>query len=117
MKIWFTADTHFGHGNVIRYNQRPFSSVSEMDNALIENWNEVVQPNDTIYHLGDFTLLGKKLAENYFQRLNGRIHVIPDGHDQRWNRKHDFSSKSSLPVVVLPTLVTIKVPLPDSNQQ
>jgi calcineurin-like phosphoesterase family protein len=45
MKIWFTADTHFGHGNVIRNNKRPFSSVSEMDIAQIDNWNEAVQPN------------------------------------------------------------------------
>jgi len=117
MKIWFTADTHFGHGNVIRYNQRPFSSVSEMDGALIDNWNEVIQPNDTIYHLGDFTLLGKKLADYYFQLLNGRIHVIPGGHDRRWNRKHDFFSISGHAVVVLPPLVTIKVPLPNSTQQ
>jgi len=62
MKIWFTADTHLGHENVIRYNPRPFSSTAEMDEALIENWNQVVQPDDAVYHLGDFTLLGKMPA-------------------------------------------------------
>jgi calcineurin-like phosphoesterase family protein len=110
MKIWFTADTHFGHGNVIRYNKRPFSSLSEIDETLIENWNGVVHPNDTVYHLGDFTLHGKKLTADYFRRLNGKIHVVPGGHDRRWNRKYDFFSKSGHPVEVLPPLVTIKVP-------
>lgn len=117
MNIWFTVDTHFGHENVIRYNQRPFSSVSEMDEALIENWNEAVQPDDTIYHLGDFTLKGKSQAEDYFHHLNGRIQVVPGGHDHRWNQKHDYYSKSGHPVVILPPLQTIKVSLPVSDQQ
>ena len=72
MATWFTADTHFGHGNVIRYCERPFASVEEMDEVLIENWNYVIRPKDTIYHLGDFTLTGKEKANDYFSSLNGR---------------------------------------------
>lgn len=116
MKIWFTADTHFGHENVIRYNKRPFSSVSEMDEALIKNWNKIVHPKDTIYHVGDFTLLGKKPTADYFQQLNGRINVIPGGHDHRWVGKSDYVSGSGHPVVILPPLKTVKFPLPDSDQ-
>lgn len=116
MTIWFTADTHFGHKNVIQYCQRPFSSVTEMDEQLIENWNQVVQPDDTIYHLGDFTLLGKNPARSYFNRLSGIINVIPGGHDHRWIIEDNYTSASSYSVNFLPPLRTIKVSLPDSNQ-
>ncbi len=87
-----------------------------MDEALIKNWNAVFHPNDTIYHLGDFTLQGKKPAAYYFQQMNGRIHVIPGGHDHRWLGKSDYVSRPGHPVIVLPPLQTIKVPLPDSDQ-
>lgn len=51
--IYFTADTHFGHYNVIRFCDRPFASAEEMDEAMIQNWNERVTGNDTVYILGD----------------------------------------------------------------
>ena len=116
MNTWFTADTHFGHENVIKYCQRPFASAVEMDDRLIENWNQSVDPNDIIYHLGDFTLLGKKQAKDYFQQLNGRIHVVPGGHDHRWIGKDTYYSGSGQPVQILPPLQTIKVALPESDQ-
>ena len=53
MDIWFTSDSHFGHRNIITYSSRPFSSVEEMDETLIQNWNSVVKPNDLIFNLGD----------------------------------------------------------------
>jgi len=116
MTIFFTADTHFGHDNVIRFCNRPYSSAAEMDEKLTENWNQSVNPNDIIYHLGDFTLLGKKQAKDYFQHLNGRIHVVPGGHDHRWLGKGTYHSRSDHPVVILPPLKTIKVSLPDFGQ-
>jgi calcineurin-like phosphoesterase family protein len=58
MTIWFTSDTHFGHSNIIQYSNRPFASVQSMDEVLINNWNQLVRPQDIIYHLGDFTLRG-----------------------------------------------------------
>ena len=51
--IYFTADTHFGHYNVIRFCDRPFASAEEMDKAMIQNWNDRVTGNDTVYILGD----------------------------------------------------------------
>lgn len=116
MKTWFTADTHFGHENVIRYCNRPFASASEMDERLIENWNQAVGPDDIIYHLGDFTLAGKKMARKYFQRLNGKIQVVPGGHDKRWLRKGTYHSLPGHSVSILPPLQTIKVSLPDTDQ-
>jgi len=80
--IWFTADHHFGHANIIRYCNRPFSNSEEMDSEMIDRWNEVVNRNDKVYYLGDFTLF--PYAEKYYQQLNGDIEFIYGGHDWRW---------------------------------
>ena len=55
-QIYFTSDHHFGHENIIKFCDRPFRSVEEMDQTLIERWNEKVKPEDEVYHLGDFSL-------------------------------------------------------------
>lgn len=54
MAVWFTADTHFGHANIIRYCKRPFASAAEMDEVLLRHINERVGVEDVLYHLGDF---------------------------------------------------------------
>ena len=51
---YYISDLHFDHKNVIKFDNRPFSDVEEMNQALINNWNSVVQNNDTVYILGDF---------------------------------------------------------------
>lgn len=82
--MWFTSDTHFRHANIIKYCNRPFESVKEMDETLIENWNKVVGPKDTVWHLGDFMFERRspdKIKE-YADRLNGKIHLILGNHDQ-----------------------------------
>lgn len=79
---FFTSDTHFGHANIIKYCNRPFFSVGEMDEALIANWNSVVKNGDTVWHLGDFTMYGTEQAERYRNRLNGDIHLIWGNHDR-----------------------------------
>ena len=57
-RVWFTADTHIGHRNIIKYCQRPFSDVEDMNKTLISNWNKVVGINDYVFHLGDFSVGG-----------------------------------------------------------
>jgi len=116
--IWFTSDNHFSHANILGYCDRPFANVEEMDQAMIDNWNEVVGDDDVIYHLGDFTL-GHD-AEKYFNRLNGRIHILGTWwhHDKRWiaktrGRVFDFGntnilSASEHPVKLLPPLYLVK---------
>ena len=52
--IYFTSDWHLGHANIIKYCERPFKSVSDMDRILIQNYNEIVDQDDTVYFLGDF---------------------------------------------------------------
>ena len=116
MSIWFTSDTHFWHANVIAYCKRPYQTVSEMDERLTENWNQAIRPDDTVYHLGDFTLAGQGQAKVYFARLNGRIFVVPGGHDKHWISKGEYLSKSGHPVMILPPLQTIKVSIPDLDK-
>ena len=53
-KFWLTSDTHYGHGNIITYTNRPFKSLEEMDYKLIKNHNSLVSPEDTVFFLGDF---------------------------------------------------------------
>ena len=80
--IWFTADHHFGHANVIRYDERPYGSVQEMDEDLITRWNETVAPKDVVYHLGDIFLYNKVSdARAVRARLNGTIRLIHGNHD------------------------------------
>jgi len=92
MTTWFTADTHFGHTNVIKFCNRPFSSVEDMDDALINNWNSVVKSEDVVYHLGDFTLKNLKEFKSYCRRLSGNILIVPGGHDHRWIEQSKSSS-------------------------
>jgi calcineurin-like phosphoesterase family protein len=81
MTVWFTSDTHFGHANIVKYSNRPFASVLEMDEALIANWNARVRPNDEVWHLGDFTFKAEAEATLYLNRLNGLKHLIWGNHD------------------------------------
>ncbi len=78
--IWFTADHHFGHTNIIEKCDRPFKTVEEMDVTLINNWNEVVKKQDRVYHLGDFAF---SAIEKYRRRLNGDIVLIRGHHDPK----------------------------------
>lgn len=77
-KVWFTSDQHFGHSNIIKYTGRPFSNVTEMNEALIRNHNELVNPQDDVYHLGDFAFRNHAA---YLRRMNGRHHLIKGNHE------------------------------------
>lgn len=92
--VWFTADTHFGHTNIIKYCNRPFKSAGEMDAAIIANWNAVIGPNDMVYHLGDFCFGNRDFVfDSLFSRLSGNICFIKGNHDKlTWNNKHRFHS-------------------------
>lgn len=83
MSEFIISDTHFNNDNIIRYCNRPFKDAADMNEQLIRNWNEVVRPDDTVYHLGDF-IMG--LAENtvdILNRLNGHIVLARGNHDSR----------------------------------
>jgi calcineurin-like phosphoesterase family protein len=78
---WFTADTHFGHAKVIPYCQRPWSSVPEMNEGLIQNWNAVVKSTDEVFILGDFSFLNTALTIELIRRLNGKLTLVKGNHD------------------------------------
>ena len=80
--IYFTADTHFFHSNIIGMANRPFHSVEEMNEALIQNWNAKVSDNDDIFVLGDFSLKGPTLANAVLEQLRGRKYLIRGNHDR-----------------------------------
>lgn len=89
--VFFTSDQHFNHKNIIKYCNRPFSSVSEMNEKLIENWNNVVSDSDIVFHLGDFAFGGSSLYKDILDRLNGSIYLILGNHDNKAlkNFKHE----------------------------
>lgn len=76
--IWFTADEHFGHKNIIKYCCRPFGSVEEMNESLIRNWNKRVSEGDSVYVLGDFCF---RDPDQYLRELNGDVILIFGNHD------------------------------------
>ena len=82
MTVFFTADTHFGHGGALGLYRRPFSSVREMDATMVERWNLTVGPGDEVWHLGDFAVR-RSVAEvrGILGGLHGRIHLIIGNND------------------------------------
>jgi len=78
---WFTSDTHFGHQGILEYEKesRPFNSVEEMNEAIINRWNNCVSYNDIVYHLGDVAFGKKNLA--HVGRLKGTKILIMGNHD------------------------------------
>lgn len=84
--VFFTSDLHLGHGNILTLCGRPFTSVEEMDAAIIRNWNKRVQKCDTVYILGD-VLWDKRRVGEYMHALNGKKHLIVGNHDTPWARK------------------------------
>ena len=81
--VWFTSDTHFWHENIIRFCNRPFSSVAEMNEELIRRWNETVPEDGIVFHLGDFCLGHPGDWNDIISRLNGKIHLILGNHDMK----------------------------------
>lgn len=82
---FFISDTHFGHSNIIKFLDtqgnmvRPFKSIEEMDELIIENWNKVVRKIDRVFHLGDVVMNRKCLIT--LNRLNGKKVLVRGNHD------------------------------------
>lgn len=81
--IWLISDTHFFHHNIIRYSNRPFDSVEEMNEHMIDKWNSVVKPGDKVYHLGDVWMGPSEHDKRarLWSRLKGRKRLIVGNHD------------------------------------
>lgn len=90
MKIFIISDTHFHHENIIKYSNRPFKSVEEMDKEMIKKWNNKVGKKDMVIHLGDFVLGNEKEIKDLKDNLNGTIFLLKGNHDHRIMRKAGF---------------------------
>ena len=92
MTYFFTADEHYGHANIIKYCNRPFKNVKEMNQVLIERHNEIVEEGDTVIHAGDFTFRNPGL---YVDQLSGH-HVFLRGSHDKWMDKsyHEIWEKT-----------------------
>ena len=90
--VWIISDTHWGHNNIIKFTDlggnriRPWDTVEDMENDMVEWWNEVVDPNDYIIHLGDIAM-NRTGYDRVMPRLNGRKILIQGNHDQ-FNTEH-----------------------------
>lgn len=80
-RIFVTSDTHFGHDREFLYIPRGFKSIQEHDEAVIQNWNSVIESDDTVYHLGDVMLGDNEHGMECLKRLNGNIIIVPGNHD------------------------------------
>lgn len=81
MTTFFTSDQHFGHANIIKYCDRPFSDVPEMDEAIIARWNETVGPEDEVWVLGDYAMGDRARGLSYLSRMNGTKFLVSGNHD------------------------------------
>jgi calcineurin-like phosphoesterase family protein len=106
--IYFTSDIHVNHENIIKYSHRGygtyqerkadpaliFKSVQDMNRVMLERWNEIVQPDDTVHLIGDFAMGNKYAAIDFFKQLNGTIHLTFGNHDCT-----DFEKKKLHPAI------------------
>ncbi len=102
-KVWFIADTHFGHKAILNYEKRPFADVEEMDEKIIINWNSVVLPNDRVFVLGDFSLYGKEKTTEICNKLNGHKYLIIGNHDtesEQYYRECGFENTVAYPIIL-----------------
>lgn len=78
---YYTSDLHLFHNNIIKYEDRPFNNVEEMNDYIIYKWNSKVKPTDEVYILGDFAFCSGKQANELLSKLNGKKYLIKGNHD------------------------------------
>lgn len=77
---WFTSDMHFGHGNIIKYCNRPFKDLAEMQSTLVLNWMQTIGQDDTVFHLGDFSFMGRENTMRLLASLSGNKIFFKGNH-------------------------------------
>ena len=81
--IYLISDTHFNHKNIIQYEDRPFNSISEMNDVMIKNWNSIITDEDTVIHLGDVGLGNEASLKYIVPSLKGHKILIRGNHDSK----------------------------------
>lgn len=85
MSVYYTADLHLGHTNIITYCDRPFHSVGEMNAVIVANWNAVIGPDDIVHVLGDVAMGRREESMPLIGQLAGHKVLYPGNHDRCWN--------------------------------
>lgn len=95
--VFLTSDLHVNHLNIIKYCDRPFASIEEMDEHMIARWNETVGVDDIVYVLGDYAMGDRKKGLSYLLRMNGTKILINGNHDRlspvmknSWKYQHEY---------------------------
>jgi calcineurin-like phosphoesterase family protein len=89
---YLIGDTHFDHEKLMGYCRRPFASVEEMNNQMIENWNNTVEKDDFVFFMGDMAYgRGSRPADYWLKQLNGDVIFFRGNHD-RSNKVHYMQS-------------------------
>lgn len=87
MNTWITSDLHFGHANIMKFcpqsRARFNNDVNYMNEAMVIEWNSLVQPEDTVYILGDVAFLPAAKAVQYMKRCNGNKILVRGNHDRK----------------------------------
>lgn len=109
--IWVTSDEHYCHKNIIKYSNRPFNSVSEMNETLIKNFNQVVGKNDLTIHVGDFCLSSKVMQKEILTRLNGRHWLIWGNHDSSKSRMLEIGFEKVFHTLIKDGIIFHHVPI------
>lgn len=81
--IYVIADMHFWHKNIIIYESRPFKTVEQMNQVIINNWNKIIKDDDLVWILGDISLGGADKTRNIIAQLKGRKKLIKGNHDKQ----------------------------------
>jgi calcineurin-like phosphoesterase family protein len=99
MSYYFTSDLHLSHRNIIKYCNRPFDDVEEMNRVIRNRWNFVVNPDDIVYILGDVSFRGLEDLDEF----NGLIHILPGSHDGKLKQLGTINT-------IEPSVVELKIP-------
>ena len=105
--IYLTSDTHFCHNKDFLYEPRGFQSIEEHDEAIVKNWNNIITPDDEVYHLGDVMLNDNTKGLGYLKQLNGKIHIILGNHDTD-TRKEFYQCLTNVVEVIYATIIKYK---------
>lgn len=114
MKRFVIADLHLGHENIIKYCNRPFKDINQMNETIIKNWNDKVSNEDLVYILGDFSVkYDQEKTQNILSRLNGRKVLVMGNHDTRkplWYLEAGFDQAIRKPIMVDPGVILMHEP-------
>jgi len=120
MKTFLVADLHFGHKNIIKYENRPFASVEQMNEMLLQNINETVQSDDELFILGDFAFCGGSKIQELRKEIKCKtIQLVLGNHDRhhspQWWREKGFSEVYDHPIIFQNFLILSHEPVYMNN--